>query len=52
MSTRPNLIDKAIKAIDDKIAALELARAELLAQRHAGDLAAARPPRKLKTVTS
>lgn len=52
MSTRPTLLDKTIKAIDEKIAALTLAREELLAQRHAGDLAAARPPRKLKTVAN
>jgi hypothetical protein len=47
MSTRPTLLDKAIKAIDDKIAALELARAELLEQQHAQDL---RPSPKLKTI--
>lgn len=50
MSHRPTLLDKAIKAIDDKITALALAREELLAQRNAADLAAARPP-KLKTVS-
>ena len=33
MSKRPTVLDKAIKAIDDKIAALQAARAELLAQR-------------------
>jgi hypothetical protein len=49
MSHRPTLLDKAIKAIDEKIAALTLAREELLAQRHGADLAAARPP-TLKTV--
>jgi hypothetical protein len=48
MSKRPTLLDKAIKAIDDKIAALELARAELLEQRHADDLV--RRPSTLKTV--
>jgi hypothetical protein len=49
MSHRPTGLDKAIKAIDEKIAALTLAREELLAQRYATDLEAARPP-KLKTV--
>ena len=50
MRTRETQLDKVIKAIDAKIAGLELARAELLAQRHAADLAAAkRPP--LKTVS-
>lgn len=49
MSHRPTLLDRTIKAIDEKIAALTLAREELLAQRHAADLAAARPP-ALKTV--
>jgi hypothetical protein len=49
MSHRPTLLDRTIKAIEEKIAALTLAREELLAQRHAADLAAARPP-KLKTV--
>jgi hypothetical protein len=51
MSKRETLLDKTIKAIDLKIAALELARKELLAQRNAADLAAARPP-KLKSVNS
>jgi len=50
MSKRPTLLDKAIKALDDKITALALAREELLAQRDKADLAAAHPPR-LKTVT-
>jgi hypothetical protein len=49
MSKRETQLDKVLKAIDAKIAGLELARAELLAQRHAADLAAAQPP-KLKTV--
>jgi hypothetical protein len=50
MSTRPTLIDKAIKAIDEKITALALAREELVTQRTAGDLAAAKRP-TLKTVS-
>jgi len=33
MSKRLTVLDKAIRAIDDKIAALEAARAELLAQK-------------------
>ena len=37
MSKRLTVIDKAIKAIDDKIAALQAARAELLAQRDPGN---------------
>jgi hypothetical protein len=36
VSKRRTVLDKAIKAIDDKIAALQAARAELLAQQHAG----------------
>jgi len=51
MSKRESQLDKVLKAIDAKIAALELARAELLAQRHAADLAAAKRP-SLKTVSS
>jgi hypothetical protein len=51
MSKRETLLDKAIKAIDDKITALALAREELLNQRNKADLAAARPP-TLKTVSN
>jgi hypothetical protein len=36
MSKRRTVLDKAIQAIDDKIAALQAARAELLAQQQAG----------------
>lgn len=50
MSKRPTFLDKAIKGLDDKIAALALARDELLAQRNAADLAAAKRP-TLKTVS-
>jgi hypothetical protein len=47
MSNRKTLLDKAIEAIEAKLVALELAREELLAQRHAADLAVAtRPPLK------
>jgi hypothetical protein len=47
MSKRETLLDKAITAIEAKLVALELAREELLAQRHAADLAVAkRPPLK------
>jgi hypothetical protein len=49
MSHRPTGLDKAIKSIDDEIAALTLAREKLLAQRHKDDLEAARPP-QLKTL--
>ena len=35
MSRRETPLDKAIKAIDEKIAALLLAREELVAQQHA-----------------
>jgi hypothetical protein len=49
---RETMLDKAIRAIDEKIAALALAREELLTQRNKADLAAARPPSSLKTVNS
>ena len=49
MSKRATGLEKAIKAINDKITALEWLREELLTQQAAGDLEAARPP-KLKTV--
>jgi hypothetical protein len=42
MSKRETLLDKAITAIEAKLVALELAREELLAQRHAADLAVAK----------
>jgi hypothetical protein len=51
MSTRPTLLDKAIKALDDKITALALAREELVNHRSAADLAVAKRP-SLKTVSS
>lgn len=44
MSKRETLLDKAIAAIEAKLVALELAREELLAQRHAADLAVAKRP--------
>lgn len=49
MSKRETLLDKTIKAIDDKIAGLKFARDEFIALRNKADLEAARPP-KLKTV--
>jgi len=51
MSKRETLLDKAIKALDDEIRVLELARKKLLAQRSAADLAVAKRP-TLKTVNS
>ena len=51
MSKRETQLDKVINAINAKIAGLELAREELLAQRHAADLAAAKRP-ALKTINS
>jgi hypothetical protein len=44
MSKRATGLEKAIKVIDDKLAALNWLREELLAQQDKSDLAAARPP--------
>lgn len=49
MSRRHTPLDKAIKAIDDEITGLAIAREALIKQRDKADLEAARPP-KLKTV--
>lgn len=43
MAKRLNVLDRAIRALDAKIAALQAARAELLEQKAAVD---ARPPAK------
>jgi hypothetical protein len=48
---RETLLDKAIRALDEKISALALAREELVNQRSKADLVAARPP-SLKTVSN
>ena len=49
MSKRETQLDKTIKALDDEIRVLELARKKLAAQRDKADLAAAKRP-TLKTV--
>jgi hypothetical protein len=52
MSKRKTQLDKAIESVEAKLVGLEYAREELLAQRHAADLAVAkRPPAPLKTVS-
>jgi hypothetical protein len=48
--SKPTVLDKAIQAIDAKIAGLKLAREEILAQRDKADLAVAKR-RPLKTIS-